>query len=60
VDSEAPNDDVNARVDRAFLLTLGREPGESEAAAARSTVARHGLPTLCRVLFNSSEFLYLP
>jgi hypothetical protein len=36
-----------------------REPTESESAAFRAFAERHGLPALCRVLFNSSEFLFV-
>jgi hypothetical protein len=44
----------------AYQLAFGREPSESELAASAATVAEHGLATLCRVLLNSNEFLFLP
>jgi hypothetical protein len=52
--------DPGHQITRAFQLALGRPPDPSESAAAKSAVAEHGLPTLCRVLFNSNEFLFLP
>jgi hypothetical protein len=52
--------DVAAEVDRAFLLTLARGPSEIERSASMTLVGEHGLPTLCRVLLNSSEFLFIP
>ncbi|MEZ6071147.1 MAG: DUF1553 domain-containing protein [Pirellulales bacterium] len=47
-------------LDRAFRLTLSRQPSEQERAAAARVVAEHGLPTLCRVLLNTNEFLFIP
>jgi hypothetical protein len=38
---------------------LGRPPTEEESAVWASYAARHGLPNLCRVLLNSSEFLFV-
>ncbi len=44
----------------AYRLVLSRTPREDEAAASAAVVRDHGLATLCRVLFNSNEFLFLP
>jgi hypothetical protein len=44
----------------AFEISLGRKPSETEKTAAEAVVREHGLATLCRVLFNSSEFLFIP
>jgi hypothetical protein len=53
-------EDKVAQVSRAFQLAFGREPVEAEAAAAEKLVMQHGLPALCRALFNANEFLFLP
>lgn len=53
-------DDVTAQVSRCWLLTLGREPHREETVAAVEATRRHGLETVCRALFNSNEFLFLP
>ena len=53
-------DDSAEQVKLAFRFAFGREPRPGEAKAARVSVKRHGLATLCRVLFNSNEFLFLP
>jgi hypothetical protein len=53
-------DPVRREIDRAFELALARSPDASEARAAEALVHAHGLPTLCRVIFNSNEFLFLP
>ena len=43
-----------------YEQVLGREPTEIEMRAAVAAVQQHGLGTLCRALFNSNEFLFLP
>jgi len=48
------------QIDRAFQLAFGRSPTESEVTASTSVVNEHGLVTLCRVLLNSNEFLFIP
>jgi hypothetical protein len=53
-------DDLHAQIKRAFELALGREPSPIELSASSRVVNEHGLQTLCRVLFNSSEFLFIP
>jgi hypothetical protein len=45
---------------KAFELAVGRLPSHSEIAASEAAVSKHGLATLCRVLFNSNEFLFIP
>jgi len=56
--------EVGSRADRqirrAFELALGRPPDAVEAAAAQRLIAAHGQPALCRALFNTNEFLFLP
>ena len=52
-------DSVSSRVDRAWKLVLGRGPDEVERSKSIALVRRHGLPLLCRVLFNSNEFILI-
>lgn len=47
-------------VERAFELALGRKPNKNELTVSVAVVKEHGLSTLCRVLFNCNEFLFLP
>ena len=49
-----------AQIQRAYQLCLNREPAADELRAAGPVVIAHGLATLCRALFNSNEFLFLP
>ena len=44
----------------AFQLTLGRHPSQTEVNGAKELIDQGNLATLCRVLLNSSEFIYLP
>ena len=53
-------EDLGRQVSRAFELAFGRAPKSLESKAAVASVKTHGLATLCRVLFNSNEFLFLP
>ena len=45
------------RVDRAFLLAFGRPATPDERVAAVKLVEQHGLPMLCRALYNTHEFV---
>ena len=53
-------DNINQQIRNAYQLALNRHPSADEADDARPTVEQHGLATLCRVLLNSNEFLFLP
>mgnify|MGYP001256138205 FL=1 len=53
-------DDPSRQVQRAYELVLGRPPTAQESTASVHVVHDHGLATLCRVLFNSNEFLFIP
>jgi mono/diheme cytochrome c family protein len=53
-------DDVAAQIRRVYQLTLSRTLNSAELADAVPVVREYGLRTLCRALFNSDEFLYLP
>lgn len=48
------------QIQRAFALMAQRQPTTDEAALCATLVREHGLPTLCRVLLNTNEFLFLP
>ena len=50
-------DDSARQVSRAVLLAFGREATPTEIEAGRSLVEKHGLPMLCRSLYNASEFI---
>jgi len=49
-----------SQVERAWLLAFGREPESEETVDAINLVREHGLEALCRALYNTNEFLFLP
>ncbi len=53
-------DSLTKQIDRIFLLALGRAPDATEKEASLEVAHQHGVHTVCRVLFNSNEFLFLP
>ncbi|HSI11441.1 MAG TPA: DUF1553 domain-containing protein, partial [Chthoniobacter sp.] len=53
-------DDATQQIRRAYQLALSRDPSAGELRDAEPTVREFGLPTLCRALFNSNEFLFIP
>ncbi len=48
------------QVKAAFANVLGRSPSTNELSAAMDVAKEHGLDAICRVLFNSNEFLFIP
>jgi len=42
-----------------FEMAAGRKATAGEADALTKYAAKHGLPNLCRLLFNLSEFVYV-
>ncbi len=53
------SNDLGQCVDRAFELALARRPDETERARMIELAKAHGLDQVCRVIFNSSEFVFL-
>ena len=47
------------QIELAFQLIYARAPDTAERESSRQFVTTYGLPALCRVLFNSNEFLYI-
>lgn len=48
------------QVDRVFALAFARAPSADESSAAMEVAREFGLPAVCRAVFNSNEFLFLP
>ena len=42
-----------------YRLAFGRLPSDDESRATEAFIQQHGLAALCRVIFNSNEFLYV-
>lgn len=52
--------DLDDQIRHVFALADGRPPSDRELAACRSTAAQFGLAAVCRVVYNSNEFLFIP
>ena len=52
-------DDVGPQVTEAVRRAWGRDPRDDERRILGALAREHGLPQVCWVLLNSSEFLYL-
>ena len=50
---------VESQVERACQLIFLRAPSEQERALLSGYAKKHGLAAVCRILFNSNEFLFV-
>jgi hypothetical protein len=50
---------LSAQVNRAYLLAFGREPNSAESRRGAALAKEYGVQSVCWVLLNASEFLYL-
>ncbi|HEY1598258.1 MAG TPA: DUF1553 domain-containing protein [Pirellulales bacterium] len=57
---DAGQQDLSCQVRRVFAETLAREPSAGELASSVRVAEEFGLPAVCRAVFNSNEFLFLP
>ncbi|MFM7101389.1 MAG: DUF1553 domain-containing protein [Verrucomicrobiota bacterium] len=55
-----PGATLEEQIRHAYRRVVGRPPTARELAEDAPVVRQHGLATLGRALFNSSEFLFLP
>jgi hypothetical protein len=51
--------DLPKQIERAYRLALSRPPRPDEAALLRAYAQKHGLANACRLLVNSSEFVFV-
>lgn len=56
----ATSSDPAVQIRQAYELTYSRVPAADEWDEVSRFVDDQGLPALCRVLFNSNEFLFIP
>ncbi|MDI1314853.1 PSD1 and planctomycete cytochrome C domain-containing protein [Prosthecobacter sp.] len=59
VQQEAGTDPAK-QIQRAYQFALSREPTKEELKEMEPIVLQSGLAALCRALFNSNEFLFVP
>ena len=53
------SNDPNAQIEAAYQLALGRPPTAREKQSLVRHTQRHGLANACRVIFNSTEFVFV-
>ena len=58
VSNESGHDPTRS-ISLAFQYAFGRPPTAAEAKTAAALAAEHGLPQVCWVLLNATEFLYV-
>jgi hypothetical protein len=58
LEKEAPNN-PEGQIRLGFELAFNRRPDPQEVRSALTLVGQHGLPMLCRALFNSNEFIFV-
>jgi mono/diheme cytochrome c family protein len=51
--------DLNLQVENAYRLALSRNPSAPERQRVVEYARKHGLANACRVLFNSTEFMFV-
>jgi hypothetical protein len=56
---EREQPEAAAQIRRACELVLNRPPDVEELARLEAFARHHGLPSACRILFNSNEFLFV-
>ena len=56
---ESRNSTLEGQVRLSYQYVLGRDPRPAEETRAVQFAAQHGMKAWCRILFNTSEFLYV-
>jgi uncharacterized protein DUF1553 len=51
--------DLPVQITAAYRLALSRSPTPDEKQRLADYARKHGLPNACRVLFNSTEFMFV-
>ncbi len=50
---------IDSQITHAVVLLTGREPADEELRSMTDYATQHGMPALCRLLFNLSEFVFV-
>jgi hypothetical protein len=50
---------VEKQIEQAYQLALNRRPNPAESKKLCDFASKHGLPNVCRLIFNMSEFMFL-
>jgi hypothetical protein len=52
--------DLDSQIQSLARMTFQREIDDRELIVLREYATKHGLAALCRMVFNSNEFLFIP
>jgi mono/diheme cytochrome c family protein len=55
----ASGSDLRRQITEAYQLALNRDPSPAELTAMSAYAGRHGMANVCRLLFNSNEFVFV-
>ena len=50
---------LETQIERAYLLALNRRPTPQEKKRLGEFARKHGMANLCRLIFNTSEFMFV-
>ena len=56
---QAATPDLSGQITLAYRLAYGRAPLSGELKSLNAHARKHGLPSACRVLLNSTEFMFV-
>jgi hypothetical protein len=52
-------DDIDRQITRGWQLAVQHDPDPRQRRLSRKLIRNHGLPTLCRALFNTNDFIII-
>ena len=52
-------DNASQQIKLVYEIAYGRPASDGEIKVSTDFVEQHGLPSFCRVILNSNEFLYV-
>ena len=52
-------DDLRAQLEAAYQQVLGRLPTDKESQELTAYAAKHGMTNVCRLIFNTNEFMFV-
>uniref|UniRef100_UPI00262D2356 DUF1553 domain-containing protein n=1 Tax=uncultured Gimesia sp. TaxID=1678688 RepID=UPI00262D2356 len=56
---KAESSDLSVQIKLAFETTLGRAPKQAELDILKDIGSRYGIENVCRLIFNSNEFIFI-
>ena len=55
----APAGDLKKQIEQVYQLTLNRPPTKAELKKLLPFAEKNGMPSLCRLIFNTNEFVFV-